>query len=126
MLLCSRVRVGGHEPGAAAIFLAGEQRRDQPAGAGHPAAQTRQLPPYSLLAHDPLLVLRPQREAHFHRARGQDQVLITNDKTMAKGGHGRLSNKAQAEVISPAASRSDQRSNLYSELAFFFFIYFYL
>ncbi|KAF3849818.1 hypothetical protein F7725_019537 [Dissostichus mawsoni] len=33
------------------FFLAGEPRRDQPAGAGHPAAQARQLPPalYSLM-----------------------------------------------------------------------------
>ena len=76
VLLCSRVCVGGNESRAAAVLLAGEQRRDQPTGAGHPAAQTGQLPPGPLLPHDPLLVLRPQREAHLHRAGRQDQVRL--------------------------------------------------
>lgn len=70
----SRVRVGDLEPRPAAVLLAGESRRDQPAGAGHPTPQTRQLPPGSLLTHDPLLVLRPPRETQLHGAGGQNQV----------------------------------------------------
>lgn len=58
--------VGDYECWTAAVFLAGEPRRDQPAGAGHPAAQARQLPPRPLLTDDPLLVLRPQRETQLH------------------------------------------------------------
>lgn len=66
VFFCSRMSVGDNEPRAAAILLAGEQRRNQPVGAGHPAAQTRELPPCPLLTHDPVLVLRPQRETQFH------------------------------------------------------------
>lgn len=68
------MHVGDNELRAAAVFLAREQRRDQPTGAGNQAAQTRQLPSRPLLAHDTLLVLRPQRETQLHRAGGQDQV----------------------------------------------------
>lgn len=71
----SRVHVGDNELRPAAVLLAGEQRRDQPAGTGDQAAQAGQLPPRPLLAHDPLLVLRPQRETQLHGAGGQDQVF---------------------------------------------------
>lgn len=66
--------VGDNELWAAAVFLAREQRRNQPTGTGNSAAQAGQLPPCPLLPHDPLLVLRPQRETQLHRASGQDQV----------------------------------------------------
>lgn len=66
--------VGDYESRPAAILLAGEQRCHQPIRAGHQAAQTWKLPPCPLLTHDPLLVLRPQRETQFHRAGGQDLV----------------------------------------------------
>lgn len=72
----SCVHVGDNELWAAAVFLAWEQRCNQPAGTGNQAAQARQLPSCPLLAHDPLLVLRPQREAQLHWAGGQDQVSL--------------------------------------------------
>lgn len=72
--LGSRVHVGDNELWAAAVLLAGEPRRDQPAGAGNQAAEARQLPPCPLLTDDALLVLRSQWEAQLHRARGEDQV----------------------------------------------------
>lgn len=71
----SRVHVGDNELRPAAVLLAGEQRRDQPAGTGDQAAQAGKLPPRPLLAHDPLLVLRPQRETQLHGAGGEDQVF---------------------------------------------------
>lgn len=58
--LGSRVHVGDNELWAAAVLLAGEPRRDQPAGAGNQAAEARQLPPCPLLTDDALLVLRSQ------------------------------------------------------------------
>lgn len=70
----SRVHVGDNELRAAAVFLARKQRRYQPAGAGDQAAQARNLPPRAVLAHDPLLGLRPQRETQVHGAGAQDQV----------------------------------------------------
>lgn len=75
-LLDSCVCVGDNEPWAAAVFLAREQRRNQPTGAGNQAAQAGKLPSCPLLTHDPLLVLRPQRETLLHRAGGQDQVFL--------------------------------------------------
>lgn len=62
----SRVHVGDNELRAAAIFLARKQRRYQPTGAGDQAAQAGNLPPRAVLAHDPLLGLRPQRETQVH------------------------------------------------------------
>lgn len=70
----SRVHVGDNELRAAAVFLAGKQRRYQPTGAGDQAAQAGNLPPSAVLPHDPLLGLRPPRETQLHGAGGQDQV----------------------------------------------------
>ncbi len=75
-LLDSCMYVGDIESRAAAVLLAWEQRCNQPAGAGNQAAQAGQLPSCPLLTHDPLLVLRPQRETQLHRAGGQDQVFL--------------------------------------------------
>ena len=70
----SRVHVGDNELRSTAVFLAGKPRRYHPTGAGHQAAQARNLPPSTVLPHDPLLELRPQRETQVHGAGGQDQV----------------------------------------------------
>lgn len=74
VLPVSCVHVGDNELWAAAVFLAWEQRCNKPTGTGNQAAQAKQLPSCPLLPHDPLLVLRPQRETQLHWAGGKDQV----------------------------------------------------
>lgn len=77
----SRVHVGDNELWAAAVLLAGKQRRYQPTGAWDQASQAGDLPPRALLPHDPLLGLRPQGETQLHRAGGQDQVRQKESST---------------------------------------------